>query len=303
MINNNCTFCGIICEPGKETCKVCSEFANEPSFDSFQQDLVQTEDHTGQTNTYDNGHQNQPEVNHQQAQENKYHSANQGYNYSPPPKHEYERQTTNNPMRVVGGGISSVAKFLVIFVIISLGLAFAVRSFVSSETSKIGQTTNGSIEKPANGKASVETDAEESVPWFSSWFRSNPTGEEIFDKFEKATYAEGNKTVSETFILNGTGYFLPAGFDEAAWAKAYKNRQVHDYYTGAMPNAVEVEDKAEFDELYFKALRGDASLGSGLGNLDMKFIMYLKNPNKMVMSMTMASRFGRKSSPTVKVVA
>jgi hypothetical protein len=78
--------------------------------------------------------------------------------------------------------------------IFSLIFAFALKMFMKFDVSVV-----------SNDPAATATEPQ--TPWFSSWFRSTPTAEEIFDKYEKETFAKGKKVSAQSYSLTGTILF------------------------------------------------------------------------------------------------
>jgi hypothetical protein len=59
------------------------------------------------------------------------------------------------------------------------------------------------LSKQQTGAADIPVAASTQKPWFSSWFRSNPTAEEIFDKYEKETLIQGKSSNPQSIFLKG----------------------------------------------------------------------------------------------------
>ncbi len=282
----------MICAQGTDICETCIGFAGDTQINIPGPEKHRSEYFRAQnTSTEDSNYQDQTDNYNQKTEDrhnsatNNYHTADQNYRgYSPPPKREFRSQAKESRLQFIWD-LSPIAKAVIGVVIFSVGFAFVLRSFLYMDLSI--------VKTPKNGESIKDT--EEIVPWFSSWFRTYPTGEEIFDEFEKVTYSEGNKTISETFQLQGTGYFLSPHFSEAKWGKALKERKIQNR---------DEFNKDYFDQLKIKPTNYDFS-GSHikLWDFDMTFNMVLKKPDKTVFSMNLTHRNKEYKIPDTKIVA
>jgi hypothetical protein len=59
----------------------------------------------------------------------------------------------------------------------------------------------GNLQSGANPAATVAVTAQK--PWFSSWFKSNPTAEEIFEKYESETVVNGKSLNATSMFFSG----------------------------------------------------------------------------------------------------
>lgn len=111
------------------------------------------------------------------------------------------------------------------------------------------------------------------IPWFSSWFRSQPTAEEVFEHFEDVTASKGKALVSQTMVVKGNIQF---SFPNAELEKTYKELK-----TGVMSNSF--PNGAPIISSFSKPK-------SEIWDFDIEMEMSMKAPNKLLLSMTMTPR-------------
>lgn len=111
------------------------------------------------------------------------------------------------------------------------------------------------------------------IPWFSSWFRSQPTAEEVFEHFEDVTASKGKTLVSQTMVVKGNIQF---SFPNAELEKTYKELR-----SGALTNSFPV---------FAPVSNPFSKPKSEIWDFDIEMEMSMKAPNKMLLSMTMTPK-------------
>ncbi len=118
------------------------------------------------------------------------------------------------------------------------------------------------------------------TPWFSSWYRSNPNAEEIFDRFEEVTFAAGKNLKAERYYIKGRVFFAAPHNLESTFMKLQKGEKTDSFSEKYNPKSIE-----------------------GPWNYNSTFEMYLKIPNKVVMKMEMTDKNPASKQPKIFVFA
>jgi hypothetical protein len=156
-------------------------------------------------------------------------------------------------------GFAKVGGIVLIFAVC---FAIVLKSFMTLDVSVVGTET-----------------LEEQKPWYWSVFRSNPTADEILDKYETVTYAKNKPVMKQSIVISGRGQFLrlPAGgFDIAGLRKdpeaAFQSPE--DKKPGAKPKAPHIANNPR------------------LPDFDVTFEISLKGPDKMLAQLLMKPKDG-----------
>jgi hypothetical protein len=146
-------------------------------------------------------------LNFQQPQHNHYQN-----NYAPQNNQGFQRNisahsATNSNEATGSAAMKAIAKFLIAVVVI-VCLGYGIK-YLRNATKPLNdqQLTN-----LMNGRDINEfKDPEPQNPWFWSFFRNEPTAEEVFEKYEYETNLTGKDVTSQTVVLKGTGDFIGLG--------------------------------------------------------------------------------------------
>ena len=272
MNNTTCILCGVVSSNNNEMCETCRQMMSgnventaAPDFNappSFSETVIpQTFNHSFQSNQDANSN-NQPNQSFQPLDETP------AYHYSPPPP-TMMRPITPRPIESeykpsIWNWITDLPIFVKIglgVLIFSLIFAAALKGFMQMDVSVV-QTDA----KAAN--------LEPQKPWFSAWFRSKPTADEIFDKFETATNIKGKNVGLQSLLMTGKGEYLQVGADPPADLAALKK--------GAKPAATAAPNPNKAQELP----QTKTQITSQTNDFDVKFEISMKSPNKKLTKMT-----------------
>lgn len=232
MTEKNCNVCGMIIQQTAEMCETCAAMmgVQNPPLE------IQTNDYFSQipTNSFQSNSATTIPIPAEQIfipTPNFIHSTEPKTVASPP---NYQSNTINPPRSfahqkpIINSTVKSnykaglldwfwdlpgIVKFGSVILIFSILFGVALKGFMQLDVS-IGNADTSAI-------------LEVQKPWFSSWYRSNPTPEEIFNKYETLTMAKGKKTSAQNFVITATAHFItfPAG-QKVDLINLYKNKEV-----------------------------------------------------------------------------
>jgi hypothetical protein len=220
MMNKSCPLCGIIFPTDGEMCETCqammSGVAQPPPVSATNAPLETVSDQFSRQNSVHSEESfqappffqpndgfssnqaafNDPQPNYQSNYQPNYQPgpsfAPPGNSYQafpPPPRRDIAPPVESEYKPSVWNWITELPTFVkigAVVLIFSVCFAMALKSFMLMDVSV---TSNPNLEPQK--------------PWFSSWFRAQPTAEEIFDKFETVTYAKGKKLVTQNCLISG----------------------------------------------------------------------------------------------------
>jgi hypothetical protein len=268
MNNTTCILCGVVNNNNDEMCETCRQMMpgnNEnivaPSFNappSYSETVVpQTFNQSFQSNQDANS-------NYQQNQSFQPLSETSAYHYSPPPPRYSPPPIESEYKPSIWNWFTDLPAFVKIglgVLIFSICFAVALKGFMQMDVSVV-QTDA----KAAN--------LEPQKPWFSAWFRSKPTAEEIFDKFETVSNIKGKNVGLQSLLMTGKGEYLQVGADPEADLAALKK--------GAKPTATVAPNPNKAQELP----QVKTQITAQTNDFDVKFEISMKNPNKKLTKMT-----------------
>lgn len=121
-------------------------------------------------------------------------------------------------------------------------------------------------------------------PWFSAWFRKNPTADEVFEKYEAVTYTTGKTQLFKHILISGKGqylYTMPDGSLDVNLARKNILSGGQVPQSGVTPppgpNAPAPSTRPKLPEFY---------------EMDIAFEIAMKHPNKMLMKMNLRPKPG-----------
>lgn len=121
-------------------------------------------------------------------------------------------------------------------------------------------------------------------PWFSSWYRSNPNAEEVFEKYEAVTYTTGKSPVFKNILVTGKGQFLfsmPDGTFDVNTARKKILNPGEAPRSGVTPppspNAPSTSSAPKIPAFH---------------EMDITYEMAIKHPNKMLLKMNLRPKPG-----------
>lgn len=208
--------------------------------------------------------------------------------YTPlPPPRSYQRQTSGS----AGENYSSyqnlsdekpdVFRLLkpgLLCVAILVGVGFLCSYTKAYFAAMPGQRVDEIMDAKYNaGKPPEKTPEKPQETWFWSFFRSEPTAEEIFEHFEDVTEATDKNLLYKTMVLSGSVNF---SVQDAEPEKCYRQMQ----------SAAYAENNSCFT---FMPSYINTGAKPGPWDFDTNFEMSLKSPNKIVIAGTMTPKDAR----------
>jgi hypothetical protein len=178
--------------------------------------------------------------------------------------------------------LPSFIKLIAIVLIFGVVFAFALKGFLKMDLSVISQNP----------------DLEKQKPWFSAWFRSEPTTDEIFQKYEKSTFAQGKNLVAESYFISGQGEYV--------LQNVVKGDKELIKYKPQQSQAQTNDDKSSNTNtkpLLSKSPQQTVNTLPNESDFNVKFEISVKKPDKFLMKMTLKPKAGFNQSfssfPTV----
>jgi hypothetical protein len=200
---------------------------------------------------------------------NTYSSANANFNHQPPISPPY-RSANDEQVSILEfiSNLSIISKTILGIVVSMLLFAGVLKIFMSLDVSV----------QHVPVPVAVDGNLQPQKRWFSSWFRKEPTGDEILEKFEAVTYAKDKNPVSETISVKGKLQFLPPEFSEPNGLLQIKEKggfetksdNIYQNYTGRKSNYLTPANVGQIP----------------LWNMNSDFDISLKTPNKILMKMS-----------------
>ena len=210
---------------------------------------------------------------------NSYSSANAGSNYQnqpPPPKYT---SLDDEPVGILEflSNLSVISKTIIGIVVFMLLFAGALKIFM---------TLDVTVQQVPAAEAQDKT-LETQKRWFSGWFRKEPTGDEILEKFEAVTYAKDKNPFSETISVKGKIQFLPPEFsDPNGLLEIKKNGKFEGRTDSPFQNYLPTTPM-NMGRSPFPTQMARNNIGqTPLWNLNSDFDISLKTPNKILMKMS-----------------
>lgn len=161
--------------------------------------------------------------------------------------------------------LPAFVKIIAVVLVFAVGFAVVLKGFTKLDVSVVSANPNLEPQKP----------------WFSAWFRSNPTGEEIFEKYEKETFAKGKNLTAESFLITGKAEFLEPGAKGISKLAEYRKPQ-----TDKTPApALQVTPPPKNLEAPVRGLPKPS-------DFKVTFEISIKKPNKFLMKMVMKPKEG-----------
>ncbi len=274
MNQTTCILCGVVHHNSDQMCETCRqmmagnvETVTAPAFNappSYSETVVpQTFNQSFQSNQDANS-------NYQQNQSFQPLTETSAYQYSPPPPRYSPPPMESEYKPSIWNWITDLPIFVKIglgVLIFSICFAAVLKGFMQMDVSVVQTDV-----KAAN--------LEPQKPWFSAWFRSKPTAEEIFDKFETVSNIKGKNVSLQSLQIIGKGEYLRVGADPASDLAALKK--------GAKPVATVAPNPNKAQELP----EVKTQVTTQTDDFDVRFEIAMKNPNKKLTKMTETPKTG-----------
>jgi hypothetical protein len=137
----------------------------------------------------------------------------QGNIYNP----SFNNKSTDS--KIAGSEGYSILTLGIIGLLVFVGLGFGItytRAYFAAMPDAIAKAATDARNNPdfqrraaeyfsnqQTGDANNSASGSTQKPWFSSWFRSNPTAEEVFEKYDKETLVDGKFLSIQSMFLSG----------------------------------------------------------------------------------------------------
>lgn len=121
-------------------------------------------------------------------------------------------------------------------------------------------------------------------PWFSSWYRSNPTGDEVLQKYEAVTYTDGKRPVYKSILVKGKGQFMFSTPDGTLDINTARKKILNP---GAPPQSGVTPPPGPVPPPSTTAPKIPS-----FHEMDIVYEMAIKHPNKMLLKMNLRPKQG-----------
>ena len=164
--------------------------------------------------------------------------------------------------------LPAFVKIILVVLIFSVCFAVVIKGFMKMDVSVV----------------STNPDLEQQKPWFSAWFRSEPSGDEILEKYEKATFAQGKNLTAESFYITGKAEIIEP--------KAKGIKDLIKYKPNQNQNTANTNTNLAVKNPNNPNIQVPGKTLPNPSDFDIRFEVSIKKPNKFLMKMTTKPKGG-----------